>query len=151
MLFMAGAFAMGSFMLGIGIPVAIHPPTNADKIDAYGAAAITMVYLEAFSFNWSWGLLVWLYIGEIFPPKIREVGNAVGSSSQWLFNFALSQITPYAIAAIGGRIFLMYAILNYAIMVYAFFAVHETRGKSLEEMETVFGTIDELAERASVP
>ena len=34
----------------------------------------------------------------------------------------------------------MYAILNYAIMVYAFLAVRETKGRSLEDMETVFGT-----------
>ena len=41
--FMAGAFAMGSFMLAIGVLVAIHPPTNTGTIDAYGAVAIGMV------------------------------------------------------------------------------------------------------------
>ncbi|KAF2476800.1 MFS quinate transporter [Lindgomyces ingoldianus] len=147
--FMAGAFAMGSFMLGIGILVAMHPPMNADEIDTYGAAAIGMVYLEAFSFNWSWGPLVWLYIGEIFPLKIREVGNVVGGSSQWLFNFAFSQLTPHAIATIGGKTFLLYAFLSFAIVVYAFFVVRETRGKSLEEMETVFGTVGVLEGQAS--
>lgn len=43
----------------------------------------------------------------------------------------------------------MYAILNYTIVVYAFFAVRETEGKSLEEMETVFETVGVLEDRAS--
>ncbi|KAI0448375.1 hypothetical protein F5B21DRAFT_522188 [Xylaria acuta] len=146
--FIAGAFAMGNFMLATGIPVAIHPPTNAGRIDAYGAAAIAMVYLEAFSFNWSLGSFVWLHMGEIFPPKIREVGNAVGCSSQWLLNFAFSQITPYAIANIGWRAFLMLAVLNYAIAMHAFLAERETRGKSLEEMETVFAVVGGSRDRA---
>lgn len=63
--FMGGAFAMGCFMLIIAIIVATHPPkASATKITASGAAGITMVYLEAFSYNMSWGPLPWLYMGE---------------------------------------------------------------------------------------
>lgn len=66
-----------------------------------------------------------LYLGEIFPTRIREVGIAIGAAAQWLFNFALSQITPHAITSIGWRTFLMFAILNYAIVVYAYFILKE--------------------------
>jgi len=62
--FMAGVFAMGNFMLSIGILVAMYPPTNAEDTDTYGAAAIAMVYLEAFSFNSTQGPLLWLSSGE---------------------------------------------------------------------------------------
>ena len=63
--FMAGAFAMGCFMLIIAIIVAKDPPkVNATGITSSGAAGIAMVYLEAFSYNMSWGPLPWLYIGE---------------------------------------------------------------------------------------
>ena len=145
--FMAGAFAMGSFMLIIACLVATHPPkknTENAGISPYGAAGIAMVYLEAFSFNMSWGPLAWLYIGEIFPSRIREIGIATGAASQWLFNFMMSQITPYAIDNIGWRTFLMFAIFNYAIIFYSFFVLRETAHKSLEEMEVVFGTVDRL-------
>jgi sugar porter (SP) family MFS transporter len=143
--FMVGAFAMGSFMLIIALIVATHPPKpSATGITSSGAAGIAMVYLEAFSFNMSWGPLPWLYIGEIFPNRIREIGVATGAASQWLFNFVMSQITPHAIANIGWRTFLMFAIFNYAIIVYSYFVLKETTGKSLEEMEVVFGTVDHL-------
>ena len=143
--FMGGAFAMGCFMLIIAIIVAKHPPkANATKITSSGAAGIAMVYLEAFSYNMSWGPLPWLYIGEIFPSRIREIGIATGAASQWLFNFVLSEITPHAIANIGWRTFLMFAIFNYAIIVYSWFFLKETQGKSLEEMEVVFGTVSHL-------
>ena len=143
--FMAGAFAMGSFMLIIAIIVATHPPEkSATSITSAGAAGIAMVYLEAFSFNMSWGPLPWLYIGEIFPNRIREIGIATGAASQWLFNFMMSQITPHAIDNIGWKTFLMFAIFNYAIIVYSYFILRETAHKSLEEMEVVFGTVDRL-------
>ncbi|KAJ9605350.1 hypothetical protein H2200_010007 [Cladophialophora chaetospira] len=143
--FMVGAFAMGSFMLIIALIVATHPPKpSATGITSSGAAGIAMVYLEAFSFNMSWGPLPWLYIGEIFPNRIREIGVATGAASQWLFNFVMSQVTPHAIANIGWRTFLMFAIFNYAIIVYSYFLLKETTGKSLEEMEVVFGTVARL-------
>ena len=143
--FMVGVFAMGSFMLIIAILVATNPPKAGNaSIDSASAAGIAMVYLEAISFNMSWGPLPWLYIGEIFPSRIREIGIASGAASQWLFNFVMSQITPHAIANIGWRTFLMFAIFNYAIIFYSWFFLKETSGFSLEEMEVVFGTVDRL-------
>ena len=88
------------------------------------------------------------YIGEIFPNRIREIGIAAGAGSQWLFNFMMSQITPHAIANIGWKTFLMFAIFNYAIIVYSWFVLRETAHKSLEEMEVVFGTVDRLPTKA---
>lgn len=144
--FMAGAFAMGSLMLIIAMIVKSHPPKPlATGISSSGAAGIAMVYLEAFSYNLSWGPLAWIYIGEIFPSRIREVGIAAGAASQWLFNFVMSQITPHAISNLGAwKTFLMFFIFNYAIIVYSYFFLKETKGKSLEEMEVVFGTVDRL-------
>ena len=103
-----------------------------------------------------------LYIGEICPTRIREFGIATGAASQWLFNFVLSQITPHAIANIGWRTFVMFCIFNWAISVYSWLLLKEvsdfslllihtfsmltlsvraqTKGRSLEEMEIVFGS-----------
>ena len=86
---------------------------------------IIMTYAEAFSYNMSWGPLPWLYVGEIFSSRTREVGVAVGGASQWLFNFMMSQVTPHAIDNIGWRMFLMFAIFNYAIIVYSWFFLKE--------------------------
>lgn len=124
--FMGGAFAMGSFMLIIACIVATHPPNaSSTQTSSAGIAAIIMTYAEAFSYNMSWGPLPWLYMGEMFSSRTRDVGVAIGAASQWLFNFMMSQITPYAISNIGWRTFLMFAIFNYAIVGYSWFFLRE--------------------------
>ena len=125
--FMVGAFAMGSFMLIIAIVLATHPTSTSSGggTSRAGIAMIIMTYAEAFSYNMSWGPLPWLYVGEIFSSRTREVGVAVGGASQWLFNFMMSQVTPHAIDNIGWRMFLMFAIFNYAIIVYSWFFLKE--------------------------
>ena len=72
--FMGGAFAMGSFMLIIGIIVATRPPKKeATNITGAGAAGIAMVYLEAFSFNMSWGpLTLAVHRRDLSQPHPRD-------------------------------------------------------------------------------
>ncbi|KAI1452038.1 putative MFS sugar transporter [Annulohypoxylon moriforme] len=135
-----GAFLMGAYMLIIACLTATHPPVASQSLTSTGAAAVAMVYLEAMSYNISWGPVPWLYMSEIFPSRIREAGVAVGTATQWLFNFVFSQITPHAINNIGWRTFLMFCIFNWALVVYAWLVIKETKGKSLEEMEAVFGS-----------
>ncbi|KAK0763350.1 hypothetical protein N5P37_002727 [Trichoderma harzianum] len=136
--FMGGAAAMGILMLIIAIIVAKAPPTG--HITGSSIAAIIIVYCEAASYNLSWGPVSWLYLGEIFPTRTREFGIAIGAAAQWLFNFMLSQITPHAIKNLGWKTFLMFSIFNFSLVVYSFFILRETSGKSLEEMEEVFGS-----------
>jgi hypothetical protein len=81
------------------------------------------------------GPVPWLYMSEIFPTRIREIGIAIGTATQWLFNFVFSQATPHAVDNMGWRTFLMFCIFNWAIVVYVFIFIKETTGKSLEEME----------------
>ncbi|KAI1371868.1 putative MFS sugar transporter [Hypoxylon crocopeplum] len=137
---LAGAFLMGAYMLIIACLTATHPPVAGQSLTSTGAAAVAMVYLEAMSYNISWGPVPWLYMSEIFPSRIREAGVAVGTATQWLFNFVFSQITPHAVNNIGWRTFLMFCIFNWALVAYAWFFIKETKGKSLEEMEALFGS-----------
>jgi sugar porter (SP) family MFS transporter len=132
--FMVGAFAMGSFMLIIACIVATHPPSAtaaSHGASRAGIAATIMTYAEAFSYNMSWGPLPWLYMGEMFSNRTRDVGVAIGAASQWLFNFVMSQITPHALTNIGWRTFLMFAIFNYAIIVYSWIFLREVSSPTL--------------------
>lgn len=126
--FMGGALAMGTFMLIIAVIVAKDPPSGSTgSITKPAIAAIIMVYCEAAAYNLSWGPVSWLYLGEIFPTRIREFGIAIGAAAQWLFNFMLSQITPHAIKNLGWKTFLMFSVFNYALVVYTFFVLREVR------------------------
>ena len=118
---MGGAIAMGTCMLVVAILGAVQ----ATKHTSGAAASIAFIYLESMSYQFSWGALSWVYLGEIFPNRIREVGIAIGAAAQWLFNFAFSQITPHAVNNIGWKTFLMFAIFNYFLVVYTYFVIRE--------------------------
>lgn len=133
-----GALLMGTYMLIVAILGAKFPVDPEAGLTPPAIASLTMIYLEAMAYNISWGAVSWIYIGEIFPNRIRESGVAIGMSTQWLFNFAFSFITPHAVQNLGWRTFLMFAVFNYALVVYVWFFILETKGKSLEEMEYLF-------------
>ncbi|KIW87690.1 uncharacterized protein Z519_11664 [Cladophialophora bantiana CBS 173.52] len=135
-----GAFLMGAYMLIIAILTATHPPKAGVGLTSTAVASLTMIYLEAMTYNCSWGPVSWLYMSEIFPTRLREGGIAIGAATQWLFNFVFSQTTPHAVNNLGWRTFLMFAIFNWSLVAYSWFFIKETKGKSLEEMEIVFNS-----------
>jgi len=132
-------------------------PKNHQATPA-GIATVAMVFLTNSIYQFSWGPLPWPYAAEvsppllnphhtlwqgwpslqIFPTRIREVGTSVGVSTQWLFNFLFSLVTPYMIAAWGSYTFTFYAILDITMATLVFLFLKETKGKSVEEMETIF-------------
>jgi hypothetical protein len=132
---MAGAGLMGTYMLIVAILTVTFPPNPNAGLTPPSIASLTMIYLEAMSYNISWGPVPWVYMGEIFPGRIREAGIAIGTSTQWLFNFVFSQVTPHAVKNLGWKTFLMFAIFNWALVVFVWFFIKETKGRSLEQME----------------
>ena len=59
-------------------------------------------------------------------------------STQWLFNFMYSLVTPYMVARMGSYVFIFYACLDLISSFLTFLFVKETKGRSIEEMETIF-------------
>ncbi|KAK5723695.1 hypothetical protein LTR15_005394 [Elasticomyces elasticus] len=113
------------------------PPKNNQATSA-GIATVAMVFLTNSIYQFSWGPLPWPYAAEIFPTRIREVGTSVGVSTQWLFNFLFSLVTPYMIKAWGSYTFTFYAILDLTMATLVFLFLKETKGRSIEDMENIF-------------
>lgn len=132
---LGGAGLMGTYMLIVAILTVKFPPNPDAGLTPPSIASLTMIYLEAMSYNISWGPVPWVYTGEIFSSRTREAGIAISTSTQWLFNFVFSQATPHAVKNLGWRTFLMFSIFNFALVVFVWFFITETKGKSLEEME----------------
>lgn len=74
----------------------------------------------------------------------------MGAATQWLFNFVITKITPAAINSIGWRTFLMFGVFCTAMLVFVFFFVKETKGRTLESMDVLFGAVDESQRAADV-
>ncbi|MBT8399282.1 MAG: sugar porter family MFS transporter [Rhodothermia bacterium] len=104
--------------------------------DNMGVLALVAANVYVFFFNGTWGPVMWVMLGEMFPNQIRGSGLAVSGLFQWGSNFGITMTFPILLTSIG---------LAAAYGVYAFFAgvsvwfvlkfVHETRGVELEDMQ----------------
>jgi sugar porter (SP) family MFS transporter len=84
----------------------------------------------------SQGTVIWVILSEMFPNNIRARGSAIGSFSHWFFNAVNSWVFPIVVASIGtGYAFLFFCIATVLSLVFYRFALVETKGKSLEEIE----------------
>ncbi len=90
-------------------------------------------YIAFFAF--SQGAVIWVYISEVFPNRVRAKGQSLGSFSHWIMNALISWTFPLMAASSGGYPFVFFS----AMMVLQFFVVlffyPETKGISLEEMQ----------------
>jgi MFS transporter, SP family, sugar:H+ symporter len=102
-----------------------------------GAALVSLIAVNLYivAFGVSWGPVVWVMLGEMFPNRFRGVALAVAASAQWLANFLVTVTFPSLLEATGlaGA----YAVYAGAALLSLFFVrafVPETKGKRLEEM-----------------
>jgi len=90
-------------------------------------------YIAFFAF--SQGAVIWVYISEVFPNRVRAKGQSLGSFSHWIMNALISWTFPLMAASSGGYPFVFFS----AMMVLQFFVVlfiyPETKGISLEDMQ----------------
>lgn len=98
---------------------------------------LLMIYIAFFAV--SQGAVVWVYISEVFPTRVRSKGQALGSSSHWVTNAIISLIFPLMAVSSGAYPFIFFA----AMMVLDFFLVlfyyPETSNISLEHLQTTLG------------
>lgn len=88
---------------------------------------------------------------EFYPKRLREYCVALCASSQWLFNFVVTQFSPHALNTLGWGIFILFAGFNFANMLGSFYLpevcftttlsmlTSQTTGKTLKEMDQLFG------------
>jgi MFS transporter, SP family, sugar:H+ symporter len=100
-----------------------------------GRTALISANLYVIFFNLSWGPVMWVMLGEMFPNQIRGSGLAVSGAAQWTANFLISVSFPVLAKTIGLPItYGFYAACAFISIVFVVKMVHETRGRELEEM-----------------
>ena len=121
---MAISFATGNFVDG-----SLRLSDNA------GLAALVAANAYVVLFNMSWGPVMWVMLGEMFPNQIRGSGLAVSGFAQWIANFGISVSFPALAASVGLVVtYGFYAASALVSFLFVRALVHETRGLELEEM-----------------
>lgn len=88
------------------------------------------------------GAVIWVFISEIFPNKLRATGQSFGASIHWVFAAIITLITPLFLDEKEGifkdnpwPIFAFFALMMVVQLVWVLFKMPETKGVSLEEIE----------------
>lgn len=124
-----GSLAMSAFLILLAFTFFLN------RFEGYWVLAFVLGFIASFAV--SWGPAVWVLISEIYPNHLRGTAVSIATFSLWIGGFVVSYSFPLVLRTFdGGYIFLFYSIIN--LLGYFFIAslVPETKGKSLEELET---------------
>ena len=104
---------------------------------AWGPIALVAANVFVISFGASWGPLVWVLLGEIFPNRIRARALGVAAMAQWIANFLITVSFPplseFSLVFTYG----MYAVFAALSFLFVLVKVPETNGMSLEDADTL--------------
>lgn len=82
------------------------------------------------------GAVIWVFISEIFPNKVRDFGMSFGSGTHWVFAALITMITlPVLEAFSTTTVFLFFAIMMILQLLWVIFMMPETKGVPLEELQ----------------
>jgi len=90
-------------------------------------------------FGFSQGSVIWVYISEVFPNRVRAKGQSVGSFSHWFMNAIVSGIFPMMAARSGAYPFVFFASMCVLQFFVVLFLYPETKGITLEDMQKKLG------------
>ena len=128
------AIALGLMVVAfLNAEVAPNGDLNAGE---WGPLALIAANAYVFIFNMSWGPVMWVMLGEMFPNQIRGSGLAVSGLFQWSANFAITMTFPIMLASIGlAGAYGFYALSAAISAIFIFVYVRETKGIELEAMQ----------------
>ncbi|OMP82155.1 putative glucose transporter rco-3 [Diplodia seriata] len=131
---------VGGIVGGYGDALAAHK--------AAGWTGIAFVYIYDVNFSYSFAPIGWVLPAEIFPLGNRAKAMSVTTSATWMCNFVVGLVTPGMLDTIGYGTYLFFAAFCLLALAFTFFCVPETRGRSLEDMDVVFGDAQAREEKA---
>lgn len=94
---------------------------------------LLIAYIAFFAI--SQGAVIWVYIGEVFPNRVRAKGQSLGSSSHWIMNASISWIFSVLFAVSHSIPFLFFATMMVVQFFVVLFFYPETKGVSLEQLQ----------------
>lgn len=103
---------------------------------AAGIAAIVVFVVFKAVYALSWGGIMWIMLGELFPLRVRGVAMGIATFGNWAGNFLVAQLFPVLDAAVGSAIvFFIFAAIAVGAFFFARHLLPETKHRSLEDIE----------------
>jgi MFS transporter, SP family, sugar:H+ symporter len=123
---MAAVFALAS----------VGPDGKPMLTHAAAVSGLTAANLYIVAFAMSWGPVMWVLLGEMFPNEIRGAALAISGATNWVANFTVTVTFLPLLTAVGlTGAYAFYAIAAAISLPFVWLTVCETRGKPLEQMK----------------
>ena len=134
--------AAGQFMCYLIITILIryteYPGYPADQAKQVASASVAFFFLYYVFFGISWQGVPWLYPVEINSLSMRTKGAAIGTATNWIFNFMVVEITPIGIQTLGWQFYIIWTVLNFSFVPIVYIFYPETASRTLEDMDRLF-------------
>ncbi len=123
----------------VGMTVALSGVADIFFTHAHQGLLVWLLVLFIVFFAISQGSVIWVYIAEVFPSRVRSKGQSVGSSSHWIMNALIAGAFPYIAAKSQAAPFVFFAAMMLLQFFVVLFIYPETKGSSLEAIQAKFG------------
>jgi SP family sugar:H+ symporter-like MFS transporter len=107
---------------------------NGRLPDTQGWVALIAAHVFVLFFAISWGVVVWVLLGEIFPNRIRAAALGVAACAQWIANWIVTASFPSLSDWNLSATYVIYTVFAALSLLFVYKFLKETRGKALEEM-----------------
>lgn len=95
---------------------------------------LLIVYIAFFAV--SQGTVIWVYIGEIFPTRVRSKGQGIGSASHWFMNTLIAQAFPVVVHSMSTATpFVFFSAMTVVQFLVVLLVYPETKGQTLEDLQ----------------
>lgn len=111
---------------------------NPTSTPQAGNIMIVFTCLFIAAFATTWGPLVWAIVGELYPARYRATCMGLATASNWLFNFLISFFSTMITNKIDYFYGLVFGVSCAVLAIIVYFFMIETKGRSLEEIDTMY-------------
>jgi sugar porter (SP) family MFS transporter len=133
-LLLGGSLVMGLCML---VLAALF---HYNMLQNYFVLATIFVYIAGFACTW--GVVLWVYVAEIFPNKIRGTATSIAVFGNWVANSIVAFTFPIMLSQLGAApTFFVYAVVNLSMILFVSCYVFETKGVPLEKIEALYAKV----------
>ena len=124
-------------MAGMGISMALVGfCMESSIISAKWTLLWIMIYIASFAM--SVGVVIWVYLSEIYPTKVRGQALSVATMVLWMGNVILTQLFPVMMEIFSGGTFYIFSIICLISFIFFITMIKETKGLSLEQIEKIW-------------
>jgi SP family sugar:H+ symporter-like MFS transporter len=120
-------------VIGIALPPTRNPTS--------GVVVIVCACVFIASFASTWGPFIWVVIGETFPLRTRAKQASLATAFNWLGNFLIGLLTPYANDGIGYAFGFVFFGCNFVAAGVVYFFLFETKALSLENVDEMYSDV----------